>query len=79
MKNDTLKMSDTNDSTMHLFVQNLPDVDRRVLMLHYAEELPAADIAAILGLSVVQVETRLTALRTCAKAVMGGTRLNRAG
>ncbi len=64
---------------MHAFVRHLPDVDRRVLMLHYAEELTVNEIAVILGLSVAQVENRIAALRTIAKALLQTATLSKAG
>jgi DNA-directed RNA polymerase specialized sigma24 family protein len=66
-------------SDMHTFVRNLPDVDRQVLMLHYAEELSPREIAMVLGLGVAQVENRLSALRAIARAVVGTSTLSKAG
>jgi DNA-directed RNA polymerase specialized sigma24 family protein len=77
-----LQPSNTTDrhaTDMHAFVRNLPDTDRRVLMLHYAEELTAPEIAMILELGVSQVENRITALRAVARALLQTTTLSRAG
>ena len=69
----------SHGNEMHAFVRNLPDVDRQVLMLHYAEELSAREIAMVLGLGVAQVENRIAALRAIAKAVVQTTTLSKAG
>jgi RNA polymerase sigma-70 factor, ECF subfamily len=36
----------------------LPDVDREILVLRLLEELPAADVAAVLGMTVGAIRTR---------------------
>jgi len=66
-------------SDMHAFVRNLPDVDRQVLMLHYAEDLSPREIAMVLGIGVAQIENRLAALRAIARAVVGTSILSKAG
>lgn len=71
--------SNRHQADMHAFVRNLPDVDRRVLMLHYAEELTVNEISVILGLPVAQVENRIAALRTIAKALLQTATLSKAG
>lgn len=71
--------TDRHATDMHAFVRHLPDTDRRVLMLHYAEQLTAQEIAMVLGLGVAQIENRITALRAVARALLQTTTLSRAG
>lgn len=71
--------SPRNLDQIRTFVHGLPDIDRKILMLHYAEELDAAEVAGILRLSRAQVETRITALRTVARVVIDGVHLSKAG
>jgi RNA polymerase sigma-70 factor (ECF subfamily) len=44
--------------------------DREVLVLHYLEELPAAEVATLLGLSRGTVEVRLTRARCRLKKIL---------
>ena len=44
---------------VRLAVQSLPPRDREVIVLHYLEELPVAEIAGMLGLKCNAVEVRL--------------------
>ena len=50
---------DERDDTLTLAVMNLPRRYREVILLHYYQGLPAADIAEILNLTASGVYTRL--------------------
>ena len=49
-------------SELHLVLQalqNLPEVDRAVLLMHVQDDMPYAEIAAALGLSVAAVKVKV--------------------
>jgi len=49
------------DETRHVFnaIGRLPEIDRTALMLHAREQMPYAEIATILGLSVTAVKVKV--------------------
>jgi DNA-directed RNA polymerase specialized sigma24 family protein len=53
------------------FLQHLPQTDRYILLLHYADGLTAAEIALVLDLPLSKVQSRFEALRLQAGAMIG--------
>lgn len=64
-------MSDTDVATLRNAVQQLNLTQRRVLVLHYAEELSIDEIALVLDMSEALVESTLSELRDMARRELG--------
>jgi RNA polymerase sigma-70 factor (ECF subfamily) len=55
--------SDEQSLLVRQGVQKLPSASREVVVLHYLQQLPVAEVAEVLGISPGAVSTRLTRAR----------------
>ncbi len=65
-------MSSKDADRLRGFVRGLPQADRYILLLSYADGLTSAEIALVLDLPVSRVESRLEVLRREAEATLRG-------
>ena len=65
-------MCDETSAKVRSAVQALGAKDREVIVLYYLEELPAAEIAELLGLSANAVDVRLHRARARLKEKLAG-------
>lgn len=66
-------MPSTDAAALRSFLRDLPQVDRYILLLFYADGLSTAEIALVLELPQSRVESRLTALKAQAAAASTAT------
>lgn len=58
-EDDPAEAIDADASTVHRLLDRLPVYHREVLVLHFLEDLPLADVAAVVGCPVGTVKSRL--------------------
>lgn len=63
-------MSSTDASLLKRYIQGLPQIDRYILLLHYADELTTTEIGLVLNLAEQRVAQRLEQLRLSASAII---------
>jgi len=56
-------MATLDQTRIRAFVQNLNQIDRYIVLLHYADGLSEMEIAAVLQLTTIRVHARLGELR----------------
>jgi DNA-directed RNA polymerase specialized sigma24 family protein len=63
-------MPGTEAARFKYFIRHLPQTDRYILMMHYADGLSAHEVALVLDISPSRVEARLKALRVRASQML---------